>query len=383
MLILGGGELFNTIQISQDGLLGVSAARDGTLRSWNLGNQLDYRIIGIDADTLVAITISPDGKFLLLNDAAKNGTEQPALWDIAQQKVVMTYTGFDAAVSPGAVAISPDNRFTAAAGFLPQSGAPLVMSWELETGKSVCKFTGFTENGRALAFSPDSKYLLAGSQVPNGNIGHLILFDTQTCQPIRSFDNAQEVTTIQFSADGTRAVTGSSQLGRAVLWDVVTGKEIKRFPYTEFGPVLTAVFGPGDTTIIGTGGGELYLWDVETGKVLRRFSGIPSIPWSAALSPNGSYVLSGIINGTVMLWDFKTGTELNHFSPTHAIIFDVLFSPDNKTAYAASQDSKLIEWQIPEMTLPELLNWISANRYIRPLTCAEKQQYNITPLCKP
>ncbi len=379
----GGGELFNTIQISLDGLLGVSAARDGTVRSWNLGNQLNYQTIGIDADNLVAMAISPDGKFLLLNDAAKNGTEQPALWDIAQQKVVMTYTGFDAAVSPGAVAISSDNRFTAAAGFLPQSGAPLVISWELETGKILCNFTGFTENGRALAFSPDSKFLLAGSQVPNGTLGHLILFDTQTCKPVRSFANTEEVTAIQFNADGTRAITGSSLLGRAVLWDVATGKEIKRFAYTEFGPVLTAVFGPADTTIIGTGGGELYLWDVQTGKVLRRFSGIPSLPWSAALSPSGSYVLSGIINGTVMLWDFKTGTELNHFSPSHAIIFDVLFSPDDKTAFAASQDSKLIEWQIPEMTLPELLKWISANRYVRPLTCAEKQQYNITPLCKP
>lgn len=52
-------------------------------------------------------------------DGSKDGFEQPVLWDIANKVVVRSYPGFDGVVFPGAVAISPDDRLVAAAGFKP------------------------------------------------------------------------------------------------------------------------------------------------------------------------------------------------------------------------------------------------------------------------
>jgi WD40 repeat protein len=370
--------LINALSISHDGSMGLSASLDGTIRLWNLGTQQNHTLINISPDEITAIVVSSDGKYLLLGDGFKNGVEQPVLWDLANREIVMTYPNFDGIVFPGALAISPDERFVAAAGFKPDPGRPIVMIWDLQSGRLQCDLPNYTEPGRAVAFSPDSAYLLAGSQVPHETIGHLILWDVQTCHQVLQFDTDEEVTSIQFSRDGKKALTGSSQLGRAILWDISTGKEIKRFSYAKYGPLMDAVFGPDETTVLGTGGEALYLWNVKTGDLVRTFTGNKLVPMSAAVSADGEYVFSGDVNGDVILWDFLTGELLGRENLGN-MVFSVALSTDCKTAYAASVDGKLIQWTIVKQSLPELLDWIAENRYVRELTEYEKIQYLIEP----
>jgi hypothetical protein len=56
-----------------------------------------------------------------------------------------------------------------------------------------------------------------------------------------------------------------------------------------------------------------------------------------------------------------------------------MFSPDSSTVYAVTQDGFLAQWHIAEKSLPKLLDWIALNRYVRPLTDAEKIQYHVEP----
>jgi hypothetical protein len=44
-------------------------------------------------------------------------------------------------------------------------------------------------------------------------------------------------------------------------------------------------------------------------------------------------------------------------------------------------DGALIEWQIADLPLDELIEWTYANRYVRDLTCTEREQYRVEPLC--
>jgi hypothetical protein len=64
-------------------------------------------------------------------------------------------------------------------------------------------------------------------------------------------------------------------------------------------------------------------------------------------------------------------------------VFSAVFSPDGKTVYAVAQYGRIIEWHIAEKTLPELLEWIRSNRYVRELTCEERLQSHVNPLCSP
>lgn len=369
--------LINAVAISRDGRLGIAALKDGRLHVFNLGKQASYQALDLEVDNLNAIAVSPDGNYLLLSDASAKIDNQPGLWDIAQNKVVMTYTLPISAIYPGAIQISPDNRYGAAAGAL--SDSPSVVLWDLKSGKMQCPpFAGYTVSGRAVAFSPDSQYLLAGSQLYGGSTGELFLWEVKTCKLVRQFHDTEDVSSIAFSSDGRLAITGIGYSPRVTLWDVATGEPIGRYPYADWGPVLGVAFGPENKTILGTGVFDIYLWDVDTKEIIRRYSGLTMFPYTMALSADYKYVLSGTVNGELILWDFATGREVDRLN-THLAIMSVAFSPDGKNAFAGTAQGVLIEWQLAEKTLPELLDWINANRYVRPLTKAEKIQYHLEP----
>jgi WD40 repeat protein len=189
---------------------------------------------------------------------------------------------------------------------------------------------------------------------------------------ILAFLSTKSLAGIAFSADGTRAITGAGYYGRAILWDVGAGKEIKCFTYPfKGGPVLGVDFGPGESSIIGSGDADLYLWDAESGEIIRRHIGHSPWPWTLDLSSDDRYVISGGLDGNLILWDFALGEELHRISFPQTI-FDAVFSPDGKTAYAVAQEGRLFEWHIAEKSLLELLDWIKSNRYVRELTCEER-----------
>jgi WD40 repeat protein len=373
----------NAVALSQLGNLGIIAGADGTLRVWNLGYQESFETNDLGADSLSAITINPDGKYLLISDSADVGCCQPALWDIEQRRIDQVYSLPISNVAPGAIKISPDGHHAAAAGIY--QGAPTILLWNLENGKLLCKpfdsYTvppGKTINGRSVAFSPDSLYLLAGSQEFNGNFGELFLWNVQSCGLVRRFNNTKDVSSIAFNSDGSRVISGSGLEGKVNLWDVATGEAIGHYTWADYGAVLGVAFGPGDKTILGSGLSDIYLWDADTKDIIRGYTGLTMSPYTVALSSDGKYVLSGTMNGEVVLWDFSNGHEVNRIN-THLSVYSVGFSPDGKIAFAGTDQGILVEWHFSDKPLSELLEWIKANRYVRELTEAEKIQYRIEP----
>ncbi len=376
----GNGEVFNAFSISTDGHYGLSGAQDGTLRVWDLAGQLEYQIDTIYADTLNALAISSDGNYLVFNDYYNYGLEGPAIWDILQKKVVTTFNGGGLEFNVGGVAISPDGQSIAAIGINPSNGMPQALQWNIESGGKAYVLHQFIGKPTSIVYSPDSRYLLIGTQVPGESRGELFLFDAKTSKEARRFDTIEDVSSIAFSADGTHAISGSSFLGRVILWDVATGKELRRYAYADKGPISAVAYGPGEDTVLGSGLGEIYAWDTNTGQLIQQYAGLSTYPMSIAISPNGKYILSGSSNGELVLWDYSTAEEL-HRLYTHLSISSVLFTPDSKAAYAAAPGGKLIRLTIDEKSLPELLEWIKANRYVPELTCAEKLKYQLVASC--
>jgi COMPASS component SWD3 len=203
------------------------------------------------------------------------------------------------------------------------------------------------------------------------------LYDIQTCQQEREFENNEDVTTIKFTSDGKRAITGKAFYSSMSMWDVSSGKELKHFAFP-YQPVLDLALGPDETTILAANLTDLYLWEIDSAKIIRYFSDIPPWPWTVDISRDYRYVVSGQNDGSLILWDYATGKILHHARLSDTIV-DAIFSPDGRTVYAVTQDGFLAQWHIAEKSLPDLLDWIALNRYIRPLTDAEKIQYHIEP----
>jgi WD40 repeat protein/transcriptional regulator with XRE-family HTH domain len=378
------------LAISQDGRLGISGDLNGTLRLWNLVVALDYQTYETGLSFSDALAVSPDGQTLLLVNTMTD-TQSAVLWDITSGRIVQTFQGINPMTAPDSLAISPDGRYAAAGGGDIFKNIPTLMVWDLESGTIRCQLGNeYKVVVRSLAFSPDSHFLLAGSQATGDLLAgqELILWDIPSCRLVRRFamNEGEDVTGIAFSSDGKWAATGTAYNKRIILWDVSTGREIRRFSYQDyqyFFPIFDLAFGPGNRTILAPGPDGLYLWDVQTGEKILRFYGHTAYVWSVDISPDGKYVLSSSDNGEVFLWDFLTG-ELLYRLPAHTqSVLSAQFSPDGMYAYSISTDGLLTQWKIPvQQTLTELVDWIKANRYERPLTCEERLRYHVEPLCK-
>ena len=289
------------------------------------------------------------------------------------------------------MAFSPDGRYVlvATSDVLGTSGASSLILWDTKTGEEVHRFTDHVTYARSAAFSPDGRTVLSGSQSLDGEKrGDLLLWDVETGQVIRSFETTDDITSIVYSADSSRALTGSAYFANATLWDVATGQEIRRFE-GDVSLIFAVAFGPGETTVLtGSEDGIITLWDVETGQIIRRYLGHERGVWSIDVSPgilkdtDRRYIISGSEDGVVILWDFETGEELRRFSGHTAWVPDVAFSPDGHTAFSVSLDGSLTQWQVTDLPLDELIRWVRANRYLRELTCEERTQYKIEPLCE-
>jgi len=367
--------------LSPDGLLALSGLSDSSLRLWNLEGQVEFRRFETDGTPLAAVAVSPDGRRLL----AGNMTDETMLWDVQRGQIIRRFEGHEVAVSPNAVAFSPDGRYAlvGSGDAFGSSGVKSLVLWNIETGEETRHFEGHRFIVRSVAVSPDGRTALAGSQgVDDIEEGDLILWSLETGEQIHRFDTTEDITSIVFSADGSRALTGSAYFSNLVLWDVATGHEIRRFE-GHSNMVLDVAFGPDETVVLSASAdGSLILWDVETGNIIRRYLGHDNMVWSLDVSPDGRYVISGSEDGTVILWNFETGEELRRFSGHTALVPDVVFSPDSQTAFSVSLDGTLIQWQIADQPLDELIEWIHANRYVRELTCDERAQYRVEPLCE-
>ena len=246
-------------------------------------------------------------------------------------------------------------------------------------------FTG----GLPVAFSPDGRTALVGTlqwgAAWGGEecAGELILWDLATGQEIRRFEPTPSVLDVSISPDGRQAVTGVSNCGNATLWDVETGQPILQLDYVSLAVSFTS-----DSLhlVVGSVGGYVVLVDAKTGEVIRRFMGLADSPFSLDISADEKYLLAGDPKGQMILWNFETGEEIQRFyghSQTTPV-WNIVFSPDGQTAFSSSLDPQgdVIQWRIAEWSLDELRAWIKDNRYVRDLTCEERAQYNVEPLCE-
>jgi WD40 repeat protein len=238
--------------------------------------------------------------------------------------------------------------------------------------------TGTVLNGHeavvtCVAFSPDGRFILSGSWDRS-----IRLWDATTGAPVRRFEarfsrvrlpvaellaaapagplpllpvlhqkpqEMDKVTSLAFSADGRRAVSGGyDNLVR--LWDVGTGAELRWFEgHTE--AISGVAFSPDGRQVLSAGwDNTLRLWDVDTGQEVRRFEGHTRAVTSVAFSPDGRRVLAGGWDHAVYLWDAQTGRSLHRLTGHKDMVNSVAFAPDGHHAVSGSSDNTLRLWDL-------------------------------------
>ena len=377
--LLGHQSAVEALAVSRDGRLALSGTANGCLRLWNLLGLAELRRFPTDGVPLIALAIDPHGRYLLTGDMA----DRAILWSIESGEAIRTYQGRAGAVSPGALAFHPDGTqlLVGSGDVLGDSVTRSLVLWDVASGEQVRAFKGHVGLLRSVAFLPDGHTALCGSQSMNEPEGDLILWDMETGELLRRFDTNKDITSIAVTADGRRALTGSAYFEDLELWDVASGRHVRSYEGHR-GPVFAVRFCMDERAgLSASEDGSLILWDLETGEVIRRFLGHERGVWGLDIHPSGRYAVSSSEDGTAIIWDLETGEALQRFAGHAAWVPDVVFADDGRTAFSISLDGTLIQWQAGDRPLDELLGWIDANRYVRELTCDERAQYRVEPMC--
>ena len=116
------------------------------------------------------------------------------------------------------------------------------------------------------------------------------------------------VTSVSFSPDGTRIVTGSADQ-TAKVWDARTGTALLELK-GHTGAVTSVSFSPDGTRIVtGSEDQTAKVWDARTGTPLLDLKGHTDGVTSVSFSPDGTRIVTGSRDQTAKVWDARTGTR--------------------------------------------------------------------------
>jgi len=168
------------------------------------------------------------------------------------------------------------------------------------TGQRLWSYARPTKGVTSLWVSPDGKNVLAG-------IGEtdLIVLDGATGKFRTRFDGHNvKLSNLNFTSGGKLVFTCGAD-GRAILWNLVTGKRVREFK----------------------------------GNVAQRIA-------SADLSPDGTRVATCNLAGAWQLWDARSGVQMMEIQASSSPLRSILFTADGRSVITAGDDGQVRNWPI-------------------------------------
>ena len=198
-------------------------------------------------------------------------------------------------------------------------------------GGNVANSMGLPLGSTSMLPSPDNRSVLMAF---TDNVVRLL--DLNTGATIQTFDgHADWVTSLNFSPDGRIFASGALD-GEVIVWGIYSGEPLAQFEPHSRDIVLVAISGDNQTLMTVSSDGIVHLSDLKTGELLRRMS-------------------------------------------LNMPLEDAIVDADLRYLTTALRDGSVVRWEIESDA--EFLDWVETTHNPRPLSCEERIQYGVEPLC--
>jgi RNA polymerase sigma factor (sigma-70 family) len=348
--LTGHHEEIEDFVFSRDGNTIITSSHDRSIRFWNVATGQQERQLDFSSP-VGHVALSADGKTLASVGVTNVTFEQPngsatmripdnyaVLWDLSTGKQIHNLKAPGSKGGQGVagltegvmrIAFTPDSKT------LLSSDQRSIYWWNVADGKQVTEHPSTTGTALGISFSPDAKTLAIASRT------RVRIGDMTTGKEKPNLGGHEDaVNAVAVSPDGKTIATGGQD--RFIrLWDAATGEERRQLGANEhFFQSLT--FAPDGKTLISRGyeyseETKVCVWDVVTGKNLWRFPGT----WFA-LTPDGKTLLTDGKEKSIQIWDMATGREMQHWQALGLGKSALVYADNGKTVSAWCDEDKMI-----------------------------------------
>jgi WD40 repeat protein len=327
-----------SLSFSPDGkLLAMKSERSISIRNVTDGKEF-RRLLNRDGERFLRMAFSPNSKILATGLSSRGSEDTLVLYDIGGLRDIRRLrTDRDETFG---IAWSPDGKTLAAVG-----SDGFVRLFDSETGKQRWRTT-LAKSIRpfSINFAPDGKTMVCAT----GQEGiHLLSADTG--KSLGQIAGSSKVWTSQtlFSPDGKVLLSlchyslhhNSATHCSFHRWDVAERKEILPDKGSDRISKQMTLTPDGKTLVMGSENGRILVWDVTSGKVVRRIeTGAIEFYQGLVVAPD-SKTLGVLQWNEIWLFDLSTGRRLRSLDRHRYMVQSVQFSSDGATLTAVSSGS--------------------------------------------
>jgi WD40 repeat protein len=223
--------------------------------------------------------------------------------------------------------------------------------WDVETGISILTLKGDIMTNSVAFNNNDTMIVSAGFSTDQTT--SIFLWDVKTGKLLKKMGaNLAEVYSVAFNYDGTKIVSGGD--GNIIyIWDVQTGKLFKKLESHTiinniFNDAVNSVRFNNDGTKIVSGSDDniVRIWDVQTGKEILTLNGHTNSVTSVSFNHDDTMIVSGSEDITIRIWDVQTGKEILRLEGHKYNVRTVAFNYNSTKIISGSDDNTIKIWDV-------------------------------------
>lgn len=276
-----------------------------------------------------AVAYSPINSSLI---ASAGGDHTIKLWDLEKDEVTTLGSHREIVNS---IAFSPDGKY-----LVSGSDDTTMKVWDVPGRRHLSTLTHATDRFRAqikvVTFSPDGQKIVSAGL-------HVKMWDIHTLREIMTIRHSNWIFAVAFSSDGKYLATGDTS-GQITVRNLQTQKNIAQFRGDA--DFITALkFSPDDQILASSGyNGSVKLWKLPNWDLIGTLATAGTVS-GLSYSPDGS-ILAGTDYEAVNLWSTRTGDQITTLLGHVGWVLSTSFSPDGTSLTSSGSDGTLRLWDI-------------------------------------